>query len=106
VLFLRKNLSLGVHLLFALLCGRPVVVLAEPSNERSVARSVSHLHIYPKTREISCKQKVDKCLESTNGIRKRCRAFAEELSWFSTTQAFKGRKIRMGLFRSSSVWNL
>lgn len=51
VLFLRKNLSLGVHLLYALLCGRPVVVLAEPSNERSVARLVSHL--YPKTRKIS-----------------------------------------------------
>ena len=60
MLFLRKNLSLGVHLLYALLCGRPVVVLAEPSNERSVARSVIHLHVYLKTREISCKQKVDK----------------------------------------------
>lgn len=48
MLFLRKNLSLGVHLLYALLCGRPVVVLAEPSNERSVAHSVCRLHVYPK----------------------------------------------------------
>ena len=36
VLLLRNNLSCGVHLLFALLCGRPVVVLAEPRNERFV----------------------------------------------------------------------
>ena len=36
VLLLRNNLSCGVHLLFALLCGRPVVVLGEPRNERFV----------------------------------------------------------------------
>ena len=36
MLFLHKNMSLGVHLLYALLCGRPVVVLAEPCNERFV----------------------------------------------------------------------
>lgn len=34
VLLLRNTLSCSVHLLFALLCGRPVVVLAEPRNER------------------------------------------------------------------------
>ena len=36
VLLLRNSLSCGVHLLFALLCGRPVVLLAEPRNERFV----------------------------------------------------------------------
>lgn len=36
VLLLRNNLSCGVHLLYALLRGRPVVVLAEPRNERFV----------------------------------------------------------------------
>ena len=37
VLLLRNSLSCGVHLLYALLCGRPVVVLAEPRNERFVS---------------------------------------------------------------------
>lgn len=46
VLFLRKNLSLGVHLLYALLCGRPVVVLAEPSNERELRMVVSALWMF------------------------------------------------------------
>ena len=42
VLMLRNNLSCGVHLLYALLRGRPVVVLAEPRNERFVLCSLSN----------------------------------------------------------------
>ena len=36
LLSLRNNLSFCIHLLYALLCGRPVVVFAEPKNERFV----------------------------------------------------------------------
>lgn len=46
VLLLRNNLSCGVHLLYALLCGRPVVVLAEPRNERDVRIVVSALWMF------------------------------------------------------------
>lgn len=46
VLFLHKNMSLGVHLLYALLCGRPVVVLAEPCNERDLRLLISALWMF------------------------------------------------------------
>ncbi|KAJ7394359.1 Guanine nucleotide exchange protein smcr8 [Desmophyllum pertusum] len=46
VLLLRNNLSCGVHLLYALLCGRPVVVLAEPGNERDVRIVISALWMF------------------------------------------------------------
>lgn len=46
VLFLRKNLSCGVYLLYALLSGRPVVVLAEPRNEREVRIILSALWMF------------------------------------------------------------
>ena len=34
VLLLRRNWSCIIHVVFALLCGRPVVVLADPAKER------------------------------------------------------------------------
>ncbi|KAL9968636.1 hypothetical protein ACROYT_G020751 [Oculina patagonica] len=46
VLLLRNNLSCGVHLLYALLRGRPVVVLAEPRNERDVRIVISSLWMF------------------------------------------------------------
>ncbi|CAH3044368.1 unnamed protein product [Porites evermanni] len=46
LLLLRNNWSCGVHLLYALLCGRPVVVLGEPRNEREVRVLVSALWMF------------------------------------------------------------
>lgn len=46
LLSLRNNLSFCIHLLYALLCGRPVVVFAEPKNEREARIVISALWMF------------------------------------------------------------
>ncbi|PFX33758.1 Smith-Magenis syndrome chromosomal region candidate gene 8 protein-like [Stylophora pistillata] len=46
LILLRNHLSFGIHLLYALLCGRPVVVFAEPRNERDARIVISALWMF------------------------------------------------------------